>query len=450
MPDLRDELGRLADFVGEPVGLDDLAAARRRRGRRRRAGGLVGGLAVLLIGALIAVRLSTGASPVTVPGDTNTPAPMPAATATVWPENAVNGDSWANVQASLDGGDDTLRWRTDPGRVVERFGQAVLGRAMRVLSVDTEGVDALVRAFPCPPGEQAIGLSCDVTPGDPITFRLVQPGTRGTNGIWSVASVTSPPLGIKGLPDVGSTVSEGAEIPFDVFMFENPTAAHLGIVVSNGCNVVHATKDVTVDGRTTLRVPSVGDAAPSCAADPTGYAYAYVTDDTTLPSTDPINDPTAIEYPWITIVPIAVDSEGEVVSPTPESSADESAPSGVDPDGVLIPIAVDSPTAEGCPTVPATEFDMTLQNLHLVGCGRWSTGAEITIHFTIADSGVPAGLLLFRDDQCAGGVCTGQPSLNTKVDIESRTVRFGPVDAGGYILLDPVHPMTSAVAIDVG
>ena len=63
MPDLRDELGRLADFVGEPVELDDLAAARRRRERRRRSAGLVGGLAVLLIGALIAVRAQHGREP---------------------------------------------------------------------------------------------------------------------------------------------------------------------------------------------------------------------------------------------------------------------------------------------------------------------------------------------------------------------------------------------------
>ncbi len=47
MPDLRDDLGRLADFVGEPRGLDDLAAARRRRERRRRAEGLIGGAGVL-------------------------------------------------------------------------------------------------------------------------------------------------------------------------------------------------------------------------------------------------------------------------------------------------------------------------------------------------------------------------------------------------------------------
>ena len=55
MPDLRDDLGRLADFVGEPRGLDDLAAARRRRERRRRAEGLVAGIAVVLATALFLV-----------------------------------------------------------------------------------------------------------------------------------------------------------------------------------------------------------------------------------------------------------------------------------------------------------------------------------------------------------------------------------------------------------
>ena len=76
MPDLRDDLGRLADFVGEPRGLDDLAAARRRRERRRRAEGLIGGIAVVLATAtlLVSVRASRlSRHPSITPGDSTPP-----------------------------------------------------------------------------------------------------------------------------------------------------------------------------------------------------------------------------------------------------------------------------------------------------------------------------------------------------------------------------------------
>src|SRR2546426_681434 len=47
MPDLSEDLRRLAEHVGEPSSFHDLASARRRRERRRRAGGLLVGVAVI-------------------------------------------------------------------------------------------------------------------------------------------------------------------------------------------------------------------------------------------------------------------------------------------------------------------------------------------------------------------------------------------------------------------
>jgi hypothetical protein len=329
-----------------------------------------------------------------------------------------------------------------PQQVVERFAERVLGRSIRMLEdVSAQGDAVIVRGWPCPPGEQPGGLSCDAVQGDPLVFRLIQPATAGEGGIWSIASINSMPLAVTVLDDTATgDVAEGDDVTFDIGGLPASTSAHLGIVVANGCNVVHAVDDRMTAGPARLSIPSVGDTDPSCASSPGGYAFVYVTDDTTLPSTDPIEEPTAIESPWISIMPFSIVPNGGSASATPPVSQEP---------GVPAPVSIPAATAEGCPTVPATEFQMTLENLRLVGCGRWAADAEITIHFRIADSGIPAGLMLFRTDQCSDGKCTGDPSLNTKVDEGSRSVRFGPVRAGSYILLDPVHPITSAVAIDI-
>jgi hypothetical protein len=119
-------------------------------------------------------------------------------------------------------------------------------------------------------------------------------------------------------------MAEGSEVTFDISQLGGATSAHVGIVATNGCNVLHATDDVLADGRITLRVPDLYQASPECAASPGGYAYAYVTDDTTLPSVDPINEPTAVEYPWITIVPFTLNADAlSIVTPTPEPTVGE-------------------------------------------------------------------------------------------------------------------------------
>jgi hypothetical protein len=205
---------------------------------------------------------------------------------------------------------------------VERFGEAVLGRNMRI--VDTENLDdgVLVKAWPCPPGERPVGDGCDVIQGDPIAFHMIQPAGVGQGGIWSIRSVNSMPLAVTVLGDpFTNAVRGGDDVTFDMGALPSATSAHLGIVVTNGCNVVHAIDDRLDAGTTKLQIPSTGDADPSCATEPAGYAFFFVTDDTTLPSTDPINEPTAIEYPWISVVPFALDGAPRLVSATPSPSS---------------------------------------------------------------------------------------------------------------------------------
>jgi len=324
MPDLREDLGRLADFVGEPATLRDLETARRRRERRRRASALVVSLSVLVVLAVVAAAAlrprSEGQLPVTSPSMPDTV--LPPASTTIWPENAINGTSSDDVQAALDAGDDTLRWRTDLEEVVQRFGRNILGRNMRILGVFDGDDGMIVRAFPCPPGEQPGAVCCDVMQGE-LVFDLVQPAGEGGGGIWSVRSVTSEPLGplaIEVDPGSAGSLPEGSEISFDVAKRGPATSAHLGIVTSNGCSIRSATKDVLGDGTYTLQVPELRSSDPACAASPAGYAFLYVTDDTTLPSPDPMNEPTAIEFPWLTVVPFTMSGASPPTEP-PASSA---------------------------------------------------------------------------------------------------------------------------------
>ena len=79
MPDLREELGRLADAVGEPVSFRDLHVTRRRRERRRRsASGIVALVVVVSVGAFFAATYRT--KPV-LPEAPPTGQPSPHATA---------------------------------------------------------------------------------------------------------------------------------------------------------------------------------------------------------------------------------------------------------------------------------------------------------------------------------------------------------------------------------
>src|SRR5262245_55197129 len=191
MPDLRDELGRLADFVGEPGAFDDLERSRQRRERRRRAGGLAAGLAVIAVAALFLATTFDG-RPVATPQGA-APPDGPAATPTVWPESAIHGDDAARVQAAVDAGDSTLQWRTDPEQVIDRFTQQILGRNFIRVSAAEQPGHLKVFMIPCPEGQNQVDLSCG-GPKAGLQIDLVQPATQGDGGIWSVAAVTSDQL----------------------------------------------------------------------------------------------------------------------------------------------------------------------------------------------------------------------------------------------------------------
>ena len=142
MPDLRDDLGRLADFVGEPQGLDDLAAARRRRERRRRAEGLVAGIAVVLAVAVFLVS-SFRSDPTSVRARRH----CNANERVRGPDGAVSvaGELGRFHRRRCSRGDDSLRWRRatrgsawrlDPEQVVQTVhgGGARLVRRVRARS----------------------------------------------------------------------------------------------------------------------------------------------------------------------------------------------------------------------------------------------------------------------------------------------------------------------------
>ena len=425
MTNLRDDLGRLADFVGEPRGLDDLAAARRRRERRRRAEGLVAGLAVALAVALFAATtLRSDLSTVIPVGTPSTGIDGSRENLTVWPENGINGASARDVQIAVDAGDADLQWRTDPNEVVDRFGFAVLGRHMAPAD---EGTSSTIRAWPCPPGERPGGFSCDAVVGDPLSFSLVQPARTGDGGIWSIASVTSQPLSILAETGTTATLPAGGDVGFDLSLYG--AGGHIGIVASNGCRTVSAGDDVVVDGQHILTLPGAEPADPSCVSVGSGYVFAYATDDTTLPTPDPINEPTAIEYPWITIAPISLEMDDEG-SANPTSTA---------------PTVVETDCGSG------TDITIVGKDISLAGCTAWTAGKPIDVTFEVRNAGIPMGLELFPNSSCDQNGCGGKPlwAGDLVVGRDTTTYHLDPLDAGSYVLMDPVHPI-ARLEITVG
>jgi hypothetical protein len=377
---------------------------------------------------LVAFALRGSPDPSVTPGDSTSPVAN-SATTTVWPENAINGASPGDVQAALDSGDDSLRWRADPEQVLQRFGLEILGRNLNILGVTEQEGGAVAQAWPCPPGELPIGKSCDALQGEPLTFRLAQPATRGEGGIWSVESVTSEALNIdvaySGLP-----LHEGSRILFDISRLDPASSAHVGIVASNGCNEAHA-DDTLPNGLSIVEVPELSGSTPACAASPGGYAYAYVTDDTTLPSPDPIEEPTAIESPWITIVPITLPLDpSSVTRPTP-SAPTETATTIPFPEGLQL-----------CNDNPATRVVILERDISLAGCVAWAADTPIDLTLQNRDTEVLVGLALSRPSDCDERGCSGDPIWSSDLisGIDSKAFAVDPLPAGDYVLWDVVHP----------
>ena len=255
-----------------------------------------------------------------------------------------------------------------------------------------------------------------------MTLRLVQPALQGVEGIWSVQSVVSSPLSVA----VDANANEGDEVSFSLSQVFDATTAHFGIVASNGCNVSTNPKDAHLGGSRILVIPELYQASPSCAAPAGGYAYAYVTDNTTLPSPDPINEPTAIESPWITIVPFSLPAS-PIVQPTPSPQSVSS------PDGT-----------QYCDGNPATSVVILERDISLAGCLAWAADAPVDLTLQNRDAGVPVGLALSRPSDCDEHGCSGDPIWSSELiaGIDSKSFTLDPLPAGHYVLWDVVHPLS--------
>jgi hypothetical protein len=435
MPDLREELGRLADFVGARGSFRDLVRARRRRARRRRTSGLVAGVAVF-IGAAVFLATTLQHRPAATPGDSATPTTVRPSVATVWPESAINGKSADETQTAVDAGEQDVQWRTQPDQVISRFVRQILGSDIVRMRTDHQGGSLIADVTLCVTTASVDG-SCDVRSGEPLEIHLTQPAGQGERGIWSVESVGSPPLAITLVAASGEPISEGDEVAFGVADLPVAASAHVGIVASNGCNVVHVSDDLTAVGQRTLRVRNVGEAAQECAAQPGGYAFAYVTDDTTLPVPDPLEYPTAIEAPWLTILPFTMSPDALViVTPTPQPDAGTTAgPSSAD-------VVNCDPTRPG----------IVEEGLQLSGCTEWAAGTRLQLTFENRDEDVVEGLALFEprlcsdSDHCADGA-TWKGELITGPG--SMVGQIEPLKPGVYMLIDAVHPDTANLEIIV-
>ena len=65
-----------------------------------------------------------------------------------------------------------------------------------------------------------------------------------------------------------------------------------------------------------LELPAVTPDDPACDDMGAGYLFAYAMDDTTVPTGNPLLEAAAIEYPWLTVVPIYLQMEEPDASST--------------------------------------------------------------------------------------------------------------------------------------
>ncbi|HEX6130476.1 MAG TPA: sigma factor-like helix-turn-helix DNA-binding protein, partial [Actinomycetota bacterium] len=350
---LRDRLERIAERAThhEPhVAFERMRAARRRRTRGRRIAAaatvlvLVLGVTGTVVRALDRTRATAGATP--------RPTPTPAApawqepsTLTVWPESALRGDSADQVQAAADRGAADLAWRTDPGRVAQRFGLIVLGWSNVQLgpppAPEPDGSEVWRIRPRCDADEEGVTVGdCGFT--EVLTVRVVQPARDGEGGIWSVAEVRSADLAID--VDAGAIVPAGIDVAFDLELAAD-RRAHVGLAATNGCRDVTELEPGQEDGAFELPVPDADDEiVVGCPSVGAGYVFAYAQDEITVPVGDPLLEAATIEFPWLTILPVRLEMQGTAVYPGTllvdcGAGTETSVPFGVvtaQPDGVHV------------------------------------------------------------------------------------------------------------------
>lgn len=300
---MTDELKGRLERLGEraPVrsdALEELRVARDRRDRRRARSALVVGLSVFVVVGLVAV--TTLRDPSTTPVPQESPSPSEAwalpEAPYLWPENWARIDDrelLANVQQAADEGTPAVEWRLDPEQVVRRFLTTVL--AWERPDVITTDLQDVFRVSPaCGEGALCVGA----------TVRVSQPAVQGDGGIWSVTEMVSEDLGVPASARLGA-VSAGSDLELRLRVPDD-RAAHAGIVAANGCREASEFAVGLEGGTSTLVVPEAEPDDPTCGDTGAGYLFVYAMDDTTVPTGDPLLEAAAIEYPWLTMVPVAV------------------------------------------------------------------------------------------------------------------------------------------------
>jgi hypothetical protein len=109
-----------------------------------------------------------------------------------------------------------------------------------------------------------------------------------------------------------------------------------------------------------------------------------------------------------------------------------------------------SPSDPTC-AKPATAPTIVGQNITLAGCTSWTAGEPIDVRFEVRDAGIPMGLSLYAPSACDRNECAGKALWTGDLIVGRATTTYhlDPLDAGSYVLMDPVHPI-ARLEITVG
>jgi len=283
--------------------------------------------------------------------------PVPAASTTspflsLWPQRSVElGPALLSdigvVQRKADDGDPSATWQLSPTEVATRFANEVMG--WPTVTVEPTGTNPegsvvvtvhygiIYGAQGClqlgSGGQTPASGNCSGFPlamGHEIT--LVQPGVKGTGGIWEVVEVhpvTSSEfdLGVSR----GEALTAGQTLRFD-FLDVPPGA--VGLVASFDCaRPLDVEGTVEVDPNHSIGTLTVPDLAPQgegcIVPSPNGYLYAYSAfpPDSAVRAGDPFKS--SVQIGEVAIVPVVLSRPEVSESPSPETAPSPTAPGGV-------------------------------------------------------------------------------------------------------------------------
>jgi hypothetical protein len=439
MDDLRERMERLAGRV-DGAAAPDLVEARERVTRRRTRSAMAVGLGVIVVGAVLAA--SAIQQPATTPAPpANDGSFVLPDVPTIWPPA---------------GTADGAEWRHDPEQVIRRFTQSVLGWS----DPGIQNIDAVILLEPGTPGSYY-----EVTP-EPCgaaarCLSLTVVVDQDPTAAWGVINVWSEPLNVE-TPggDFVPTLS-GGTLAFEMDIPDH-RSAHVGIVATNGCRQASSYEIGLDAGTFELEVPASEADDPACSDVGAGYAFAYVTDDTTEPVGDPLLEAAAIEYPWLTVVPIhlvmetsepstsASSTELTIVCGANETMAVSAEPVVATAEGVHVRIegpdtpfrvAIDDEVTSIAQT-PQDEVLPLAPGLHQARCA--GDGAAVSAEFEVVDPeghwfdysvdcappgeevDLDADALDVGNDPDAAILAAGEDILRSAIDAE------GPFRFGGY------------------